>query len=187
MFVRFPCVVASVLFLSLAVGATRPALAQEQAGSGAQTYEGTLRWYGWQSLATDAAAAGLLGAWIHSEGNTVQLVTGISCAGLYFLGGPTVHLVNGNRGRSLASLLIRGGLPLALGTASYVVFKDPTSQDNLNGWWSFMMGVGAGMVLAPIIDSAALGWERVPPTSRSWTPSVIPASGGATFGLAGRW
>jgi hypothetical protein len=82
--------------------------------------ERPLRWYGWQTLASDAASIGLIRTGFavgdRSAGSDGSLTAtsgfiGLGTAG-YLGGAPTVHAFHHNPGRSIASVGLRLGLPL---------------------------------------------------------------------------
>ncbi len=154
-------------------------------------------WYGWQNLVVDGgvmvASAGLGSA--NGTAGGVLLVTG------YVFGGPIVHWSHGQVGRGFASLGIRVGAPLVLGTLGFAVFRGSGSQDEYAGLIGLALGFGFGVLSAIVIDAAALAYEKVDDQDEdaraitrrrqaqrpiTWSPWAAPRTeGGAMFGLSG--
>ena len=120
------------------------------------------RWYGWQTLATDGAALMLAVVAVRGDDDISSLL-GLTSVALYGLGGPVVHLTHDNGWQALGSLALRGGLPVLAGAAGVALERcDNSDEEDFCGLSGAVLGGLAGMVSAMVIDSAALGWERVP-------------------------
>lgn len=107
------------------------------------------RWYGWQTLLSDASAVLLTGA---------SAEVGL---GLYVLGGPIVHWSHGNTGRGFASLSLRVGAPLALG-ALFVATCEPEEEADFGCMGSALLGASLGIVAAIAIDASVVARDTVP-------------------------
>ncbi len=108
------------------------------------------RWYGWQTLLTDAAAFASL---------DIDPALGV---GVYALGGPIVHWSHGNTWRGFGSLAMRVGAPVLLGAA----FARTCNPSGDEGDWGCLgaavIGVGLGVAGAIAVDAAVLARDRVP-------------------------
>lgn len=147
------------------------------------------RWYGWQTLTTDAAATTLLFAGVEA-GNSPLIGTGILTFGV---GAPIVHLVHGRAGAAAGSLAARVAMPilgLAVGYASEKC-GSPGSEDNSGcGIGGAAIGSFIGAGIASIFDAAVLSHEKVDPEPQRSTPvSLSPTVGvskhAGTVGVAG--
>jgi len=131
--------------------------------------ETEVRWYGWQTLASDGASI-----------LTAPIVVGIP---LFFVGTPLVHAWHGNLAAAGISFAVRG-------SAAAVILAGATRSSG---------GDMAGLALMPYlavsavigsaaiaIDAAALAYETKPVAPR-WirvTPSAsLPAGGGLVVGF----
>jgi hypothetical protein len=106
----------------------------------------------------------------------------VSAAGVYALGAPTVHLLNDQPVRAVASLGLRVGLPAALAGISVALSSancdsSPSTYDGYDGYpdpnpspasecadrraTAGVLGAGAGMLIAIIADDAFLGKAKV--------------------------
>ena len=103
-----------------------------------------VHWYGYETLALDGAAFGFaaLAAREPSENITAP---GAAAIGTYLLGGPLVHVANGEWGRAAASLLLRVGAPVVGATTA-------TSP---------VAGATVGLLGAVAIDAAVLAHHTV--------------------------
>jgi hypothetical protein len=157
-------------------------------------------WYGHQTLAVDGAAIGMMALGLSSSSRTGLAFIGL---GTYALGAPTVHALHGNWGRGLADVGIRVGAPVALGAAGVVGgmmvggMGSSSGDDSglrmvVFGALGGVAGVTGGMIVASVVDAAALAHEKVPqPEQRSsgvrWTPVASVTPEGATGGVAGQF
>ncbi len=109
------------------------------------------RWYGWQTLLVDAAAAGFA-----STGSDVSV-------GIYALGGPAVHWAHGNTWRGIGSLALRLGAPIALAAAfAYGCEVSGNSNGDMGCLGAGLGGLVLGAAGAIAVDSAALARDTVP-------------------------
>jgi len=120
-------------------------------------------WYGWQTLAADAASVGvlLLGAAVFTPprhepmdrpGALPEPVIAVS-GGLYLASAPAVHLGHGNVGRALRSTGLRLVLPAAAFAAGYfanVELGRPLAQAVSDGALSSVFGAA----VASAVDAA---------------------------------
>jgi hypothetical protein len=134
-------------------------------------------WYGWQTLASDAAASGLFFAAAKSgdgnlddgAGTTLSLLS----AAVYLAGAPTVHLLHHRSLRALGSFGLRIALPVVggmLGSAT-ATCPPPTGDYGNCGTGELVLGAGVGFVLAIALDAGALAWDepkRKEPSSAQW-------------------
>jgi hypothetical protein len=142
------------------------------------------RWYGWQTLLADGAAieGALAISWASGE-STLGAVAFF--AGVYALGAPAVHLVNGNPGRAAGSF----GLRLAAPTIGGLVGSSMGSCERFGGCSSqvyMVSGVVLGYLSAVVVDATVIARERVPLRSR-WSPTIVASEEGAVVGLHGTW
>jgi hypothetical protein len=112
--------------------------------------------YGWQiAVFGEAGALATAGALVlpdqplQSGPSTVAFILG---APTYVLSGPIVHWTHGHFGKGLISLGGNVALPLVAGAIGAAAASDR----------GFARGVAVGLLLAPIVDGALLGWEEVP-------------------------
>lgn len=128
----------------------------------ANTDADSSRWYGWQTLATDAAGIGLLFAAGASPENSGVLI-GVG-APVLILGAPAVHVAHGKWGTGALSLGIRVGVILV----STLSFSGNCSGECGEQWLLPLL-----LVPAPtVIDASILAYKRVPghaPKSTTWT------------------
>jgi hypothetical protein len=122
------------------------------------------RWYGWQTLSTDAAALALAllagtssGAGISSSAGEAL---GWLALGTYGLGAPAVHFVHRNPGRALGSFGIRLGMPIA------GAFAGASLASGCDGFLCEASGAALGLLIgvggAVAIDAAVLARETKP-------------------------
>lgn len=108
-------------------------------------------WYGWQMLAPDALAIGVLSIDVASRSRGPSNAVGLPCLTVFVAAGPIVHAYHGRWGGAAASAAFRILLPL-LGT-----FSGGAQQ----GDWSnsgAARGMIAGMAVASLLD-VALAWQ----------------------------
>ncbi|XYH96540.1 hypothetical protein ACMHYB_53645 [Sorangium sp. So ce1128] len=163
---------------------------QPEATAGGEQPATKTVWYGWQHLLVALGSLVLLpvGA---SESEALVWVG----VGGFALGGPVTHWANGNVGKGFLSLGLNAGG--AFGGAMIGLAIGSSSDDG--GWAAlggFVFGGGLGLLVANIIDIAALEYEergtaesydyiRVRSPRLRLAPQVGLAPGGATFGLGG--
>ena len=133
------------------------------------------RWYGWQTLAIDAAAITLVfGALALQEDDASPLI-GVLGAATYGIGAPVVHVVHRNYGRALGSLGMRVLAPIAIGLIG-VQLEDCSGDELFCGAAGLVIGGLIGISGAMAVDSAALAYEtpRAPAPSAASTFVVSP-------------
>jgi hypothetical protein len=136
------------------------------------------RWYGWQSLSTDAASLLLLvvgSAVSDSRGDADEILTAGAVAG-YLLGGPATHFMHENPGSGLVSFALRAGLPIGFGYVGTTLEKCPPEAD-FCGIAGAILGGILGIATAITIDAAALGYDEVPVEPRAGLQSIGIALG----------
>jgi hypothetical protein len=163
-------------------------------------------WYGWQTLISDGSAVGLFSlAYLmdyegkgstsrqaYADGGNVLFAAGFAT---YLGGAPVIHWVHGNGRTGWASLGLRAGLPIGGAIAGALIGAAACGSSNseeLVPCPVAFAAVGglAGIVAAPILDSAVLAREPVKPPigPRLQTATFVPSAvGGGTFVLAGRF
>jgi hypothetical protein len=108
------------------------------------------RWYGWQGLALDAAAAAI--AAVYRDDFDGRKVSTRAASAFFVVGGPTVHFSHRRYGRTAISLALRTLLPLAFyGLMSGGESGEPGLSPGA------LLTTGA--VLASLIDDIALAWQ----------------------------
>src|SRR6478735_5819164 len=140
------------------------------------------RWYGWQTLTSDAASAGLmLGGLQAAEG--YNLLGGaplgakaLFTAGLagYVAGGPAIHFIHKRPAAAAGSIALRLVLPILGGLLgnSLATCPPPTGDWGNCGSREIFLGLGAGTLAAVAIDAGALSWAPV-----EKEPSAAPRLG----------
>jgi hypothetical protein len=144
-------------------------------------------WYGYQNLGADGAALVLaLGAGAMQENGEVLAWAAF---GTYALGSPVIHYLNGGGpGRSLGSVAMRLGLPVAGGFIGMAAVScdhegEDCGWDELGG---LLIGGTIGVGAAVFIDDFVLAQKERHVVRPMWAPTVAPsAGGGMTFGIAG--
>lgn len=155
------------------------------------------RWYGWQTLLSDATAVGLLGIAGASRNPDWLVPSGV----VYGAGAPAIHLAHGRLGAAVGSLALRVWVPLVgsgIGLVAAHCSPTPGDEDGngscaLTGAvYGFIVGAGVAMVL----DMAVLSWEPSkpetqeappPPPSFAWSvaPTMDPKSGAKGVSMVG--
>ena len=93
----------------------------------------------------------------------------VGAAGVYLLGGPTVHALHRRPLAAVASAGLRIALPLAfaaIGGASVDCSTSTVNDGERCGSIERLIGLTVGLAAAVAIDSAAVAWD--------WTPPVTP-------------
>ncbi len=177
-----------------AVASERALLAYDPTGAGRRDL-GT-KWYGWEIIIVDVAVWTIGLAEQRYLGSTAVLAA-------YLLGGPIVHVVNGELWRSFASFGVRVGAPLlGLGVAALVYRwngSDAETSDErmIDGMAGAFLGLFLGLAAAEAVDIAALARKRVwadedgePVAGRAQPPGLVIAPvlalrrDGGTVGVA---
>ena len=145
------------------------------------------RWYGWQTLLTDAAALGLL---VGAASSQSTATPGLA---LYALGGPGVHAGHGHAGKALGSLALRVSLPVTVGYVGYAIDSANCGESE---WFCGLEGAAAGILVGTVaaitIDSAVLANEDAVGATRKnasrrvrFAPAVSVVPGRYSAGLVG--
>jgi hypothetical protein len=129
-------------------------------------------WYGWQTLAVDAAAVAILltgaatfagaasGPSVRLSGSPPSLPIALitTSSGVYAVGPSVVHLAHGHIWRAVASI----GLRLVIPLAGFAVGSISSSAVNprANALANGAVGGLVGGAAASATDAAALGWDR---------------------------
>jgi hypothetical protein len=125
-------------------------------------------WYGWETLACDAAAVAvlLLGADVDRRPPTLDdapaprpIAFAAVASGVYAAGPPILHFARGDAWRGLASAGLRIAMPLvgfALGSFAGWAFQSQPARASADG----SLGAIVGGVAAMAIDASAFGWQR---------------------------
>lgn len=141
------------------------------------------RWYGWETMLTDAASAAI--------GPFAPAAFAVG----YLTGAPTVHLLNGQLGKAGASLGLRVGLPLA-GALGGVVLASAASSGSYDRESNMetlaAVGAGFGVLGAVIADAAILSKAPVTTVDRpvlgALRPTLSPRrEGGVDVGVFALW
>ena len=138
------------------------------------------RWYGWQTLLTDAGAVGFAAlAGAHGSADALTNSLAAASAVLYFAGGPAVHLGHRRGGTALGDFGLRVGIPLGggllVGTIVDVAAGRPSPRDDCPACGfaiGFLIGAGLGGLTAAILDASWLAREPVSPSGPQIAPSV---------------
>jgi hypothetical protein len=144
-------------------------------------------WYGWQILTTDGVALTFLvlgaAASNSARGSSGELFA-LSSLGTYVAGGPIIHALHGNWGRSAASLGLRVGAPIVGGLVGATM--EDCSGGDFCGLAGGLVGATLGVTTAIVVDAAALAHETV-----SDEPAVVPVlrtgKNGTWLGVSGRF
>jgi hypothetical protein len=123
-------------------------------------------WTGWQTLATDGSAVGILLLGITVPTSASGVPPAVS-TGVFELGAPIVHFARGDVAKGFGSIALRVTLPL-LGYLVGTGFR-PTSGDAESG----VIGAVGGAAGAVAIDASVLGWDRWQGPSRVAQPALV--------------
>lgn len=141
--------------------------------------ESPARWYGWKILVADAVTASLFGVAgvLHESRRNGASDTFVGIGvGSYVVGPAVVHFYEGNWGRGLGAVGLRGGIPLVTGGLGFLIAGSGCNGGGLCGMTGAVAGGVVGIVGAIALDVAALAWG---PSSVKVTPVV----GGGRMGL----
>jgi hypothetical protein len=188
---------AGVLFL-LAGARVSPAVAADEEGAlAAPAPSSGASWYGYQTVSADATAAALTALSFQTNSGAASW----AAIGVYLLGAPVVHAAHQRPLAALGSLGLRIGMPLlaaAVGAATADCSSNRVLNDENCEFGPSVVGAGIGLILAAVIDSAAIAWD--PPSSpgpyrpaavtepwsiRLLAPSPVPMRNGAGFAVGG--
>jgi len=169
---------------------------QSERSRAAASTEKRTEWYGAPIVIADLAAVSLTVAGAATASSSSDLGFGLIAAGVgtYVLGGPIVHFSEDRIGTGFASLGLRLGAPLVggavgLGIGSAAVSGCTGEMCGLGALMFGAIGVGVGLVAAPIIDSRLLARKPVAPSqmSLSVTPTYQPTTGETGLSVRGMW
>jgi len=162
-------------------------------------------WYGWQTLAVDAAGLAVMSVAVSHTGQPGSNVAPLFSvgAGVYAFGPPVVHALQGRATVALEDVGLRLGAPVVTGLIGVGVGElmasgcHPPPGDFINGCalepiWTGIIGAFVGYVSAVAIDAAVLSHApaaEATPSSASgirWAPQVgLSPRGDANVGVAG--
>jgi hypothetical protein len=146
-------------------------------------------WYGDRTLAVDTLGlVGFTGGLLYGprDPETTAVVTTLG-AGTLLLYGPYAHFRRGELGRGVLSLSLRGGA-LAFGSFLAMGSFDSCDQaaDGAPCDGTSRVALATALLLGVVlVDDLLLAHTEVPRARPTWSPSVVPAGGGMTLGLAG--
>ncbi len=146
-------------------------------------------WYGYQTLLTDVAAAGMFGLAVKS-GSSMFAVASVST---YVLGAPIVHFAHGHVGKGFGDLGLRLGLPVGgalVGAGLACAFGGCSGKGDFAGYAPAIggvLGAASGGVAAMILDWALISREPAAPRAAKvrLTPSLAITPAGGSVGLGG--
>jgi hypothetical protein len=150
------------------------------------------RWYGWQTLTTDAVAVSLLLSGVGPDANLTALEVGM---GTFGLGGPIVHVAHGRPVIAAASFLARVALPTAgyfVGEAVQNCHHETSEEDEMScAPIGSILGGLLGVAIASGIDAAVFANEDVKPERPSSSagltvsPAIAVTTRAASVGVSG--
>lgn len=186
---------AGVFFLIAGAQVSPAAADEEGAFAGPQPSAGA-SWYGYQTASADATAGALTALSFQTNSGAASW----AAIGVYLLGAPLVHAAHQRPLAALGSLGLRIGVPLlaaAVGAATADCTNRVVNDENCE-FGPSIVGLGVGIVVAAIIDSAAIAWDppsspgpyRPAPVTEPWSirllaPSAVPLRGGAGVAFGG--
>lgn len=152
------------------------------------------RWYGWQTLTSDAISIGVFAAGMGDEDSK-----GATFAGFfgYLFGGPIIHGMHRQTGKSLGSFGLRAGLPIVGAIVGYESegcdrSKHEPDDGYLCGFERAVTGFLLGTAIAIAVDAAVLAHEEMEPDESSerppslqMRPDISVSSDRATLQLSG--
>jgi hypothetical protein len=114
-------------------------------------------WYGWQTLAADASAAGVFLLGTNFRGHVTPFA--LASVGIYGAGPVAVHIGHGSIVNALGSAMLRTALALGgfgLGYCLNGAYGGPAD----GAMEAAALGGIAGGAIAAATDAALLGWDR---------------------------
>lgn len=151
------------------------------------------RWYGWQTLAVDAAATAIIVTSVsEQDGGSRALDIGTGSGkmilglgiGTYALGGAAVHIAHGQPWKAVASVGVRAVSPVVMTGAGMLVAIPACGGGGYCALAGALFGVIAGALVGSVVDAAALAHETARP-ARAISVDLAPVHGGATAGISG--
>jgi hypothetical protein len=123
------------------------------------------RWYGWQTLTSDAISIGVFAAGMRDDESKGATFVGLFG---YLFGAPFIHGMHRQTGKSLGSFALRAGLPTVGAIVGYESEGCDQSNDEpddgyLCGVEGAMTGLLLGTAIAIAVDAAVLAHEEVEP------------------------
>jgi hypothetical protein len=130
------------------------------------------RWYGWQTLTSDAASVALLIGAIQASGGygfyesetrlSANVLMTASLAG-YVAGAPALHFIHERPAAAAGSIGLRLILPTLGGLigSGLATCPPPSGEWGNCGLGELVLGVGAGALAAVAIDAGALSWAPI--------------------------
>jgi len=158
------------------------------------------KWYGSSIIAGDFATLATVVVALKTESVPLAGLAGVS----YLVTPAVIHGVHGRGGLSVASVLLRIGLPIVGAAIGSSMAHCPTTHHEDDAWCGWSEGISGAMVgvVAAFVVDASLAWETSPtnpsiaqPPARNTTPhhfsllsaSVVPSANGASVMLGGRF
>jgi hypothetical protein len=157
-------------------------------------------WYGDSVLIADLSALGLgaLSLAAATSGHSsedLSLPAGLAALATYVAGGPIIHAARGNYGNMSESIVLR--LLTPLGGALVGAGIGAASESGCDGDFcgigmaiGGIFGFGGGMVLASVLDIAAVSYDARPDPQHpqvALVPTVDMRQGGVGMNLVGTW
>lgn len=154
------------------------------------------RWYGYQTLATDAAAVAFLAISASADSKPAANVSGVMALGTYAIAPAVIHGIHGHAGKAVGDVAIRVltpvlgiGLGALIGAAAYQGHDDGTIGgaigDAAGGMVATLEGAAIGGLIgigtAITIDAAVLAREDVPVEKKEAERPIAKAKTGPTF------
>jgi hypothetical protein len=133
-------------------------------------------WYGYQTLAVDAAVVALASTAIQGNSAPPAFLAAVG----YAFGAPTVHALHRRPLAAAGSFALRVFLPpigMAIG-AAVTDCRMLAAYDEHCDFGEQLVGFVVGMAAAAVIDAAAIAWERkaAPAPDHSPPPAAAPSS-----------
>lgn len=195
-------ILAAAVALSSVLLASSAAHADETNGPGASTTEAPAapktesRWYGYQTLASDAASVAFVAISASSDSKPVATVSGVMGLATFAIAPGVIHGLHGHTGKAVGDVAIRVFAPL-VGVGAGALIGAATYHGHDDGTFGGAVGDVAGVMAATLegaligglvgvgtaitIDAAVLAREDVPVEKKEAPPPVAKAKAGPTF------
>lgn len=151
------------------------------------------RWYGWQTLAVDAAATAIIVTSVSGQDGgsraldigtgSGKMILGLGI-GSYALGGAAVHLAHGQPFKAIASVGVRAVSPAVMTGAGMLVAIPACGGGGYCALAGAFFGMIAGAFVGSLVDAAAFAHEPARP-AKVISVGLEPTRGGATAGISG--